>query len=365
MQTRTWLAALAAVMLSACGGTQISALVLAHTACAPDYYASPAWTPDAKRIDYVVARAGVNAIHAMTALGGGDHVLIAAGTRPLPSPDGCWLLFVGGSARMPATPPYGLLDLASGQVRSLGDLGDAPAWSPDGRWIAYSLSGGGPLMRLDPAGGQASLLDRAAGQSASDTTPVWSPDGQAIAFASDRDGPIAVYVMKADGSGIRRLSGGAGAVCPLTGQASTDTPVAWQPDPGGGGTGQALLVAASCGSGSVLHLVTLDGHEISGRSYLNRAVVSAGWSPDGREVMLYLDALGQPDIALADAAASGSALRVLRGDASDPSWSPDGKEIAFVGADSAGMQEVYTIRPDGSGLAQITSNPGAGRVCLH
>src|SRR6266545_8347032 len=39
--------------------------------------------------------------------------------------------------------------------------------------------------------------------------PTWSPDGQQIAFASHRDGTSRIYVMKADGSGTRRLTNSA------------------------------------------------------------------------------------------------------------------------------------------------------------
>jgi Tol biopolymer transport system component len=38
-----------------------------------------------------------------------------------------------------------------------------------------------------------------------DSDPAWSPDGRKIAFVSNRDGSYGVYVMNADGSGQRRL----------------------------------------------------------------------------------------------------------------------------------------------------------------
>ena len=41
---------------------------------------------------------------------------------------------------------------------------------------------------------------------ASDVTPAWSPDGRRIAFASERDGNLEIYVMNADGSGVTRLT---------------------------------------------------------------------------------------------------------------------------------------------------------------
>jgi TolB protein len=44
----------------------------------------------------------------------------------------------------------------------------------------------------------------------SDENPAWSPDGRFIAFSSKRGGPAAIYVMRADGSGQVRVSQGKG-----------------------------------------------------------------------------------------------------------------------------------------------------------
>ncbi len=54
---------------------------------------------------------------------------------------------------------------------------------------------------------------------ADEFAPAWSAEGHRIAFISDRDGNDQVYVMRADGTGIIRLT---------SGQADKDTP-AWAP----------------------------------------------------------------------------------------------------------------------------------------
>jgi len=80
-----------------------------------------------------------------------------------------------------------------------------PAWSPDGRKIAFRSTRNGNrdlyVMNADGSG-KRNLTQNAAW----DSRPSWSPDGQKIAFVSNRDGRLEAYVMNADGSGQRRLT---------------------------------------------------------------------------------------------------------------------------------------------------------------
>jgi Tol biopolymer transport system component len=78
---------------------------------------------------------------------------------------------------------------------------DSPAWSPDGRRIAFEH--GGDIYVLNPDGGGQRRLTR---NPSYNDSPTWSPDGRRIAFSSTRSGNGDVYVMNADGSGQRRLT---------------------------------------------------------------------------------------------------------------------------------------------------------------
>ena len=141
--------------------------------------------------------------------------------------------------------------------------------SPRRRWrlaaIAAAILVGGLLVA--PAFGIGDrLLDLIQGAPARPEvqSPVWSPDGRRIAFVSRRDGK-ALYVMNADGSGLRIVA----RVEPLA------TP-AWSPD------GRRIAFEGRRDRHSVaLYVVNADG---SGQRTLARRGNAPAWSPDGRSI---------------------------------------------------------------------------------
>ena len=111
---------------------------------------------------------------------------------PAWSPDGRRLAYVSFETERPAI--Y-IQDLNSGQrvrATSFQGISGAPAWSPDGRRLAMSLSKDGQpeIYVMDIA---SRSFDRITNNSSIDTEPDWAPDGRSLVFTSDRSGGPQLY----------------------------------------------------------------------------------------------------------------------------------------------------------------------------
>src|SRR5688572_25143081 len=105
-------------------------------------------------------------------------------------------------------------------VRTQVDWKDgSPAWSPDGKRIAFysERDGNAEIYAMNADGTDLNRLTRTR---ADEGYPAWSPDGRTISFDSDRDGNFDVFAMNPDGSNVR----------PLTRHRARDVSATWSPD---------------------------------------------------------------------------------------------------------------------------------------
>jgi TolB protein len=81
----------------------------------------------------------------------------------------------------------------------------APRWSPDGKFILYSMAiaGNTDIYRVPVTGGD---IGEAHGFAGINVGGSYSPDGTKIVFESDRSGSQQIYVMNADGTNQKRIS---------------------------------------------------------------------------------------------------------------------------------------------------------------
>jgi len=168
----------------------------------------PAWSPDGRRIVFVSARDGVAHLFVMNPDGSGTRRLTNTKKddgRASWSPDGKQLVFgrEGAVFRMPAAG-----GLAERVGKGFGSAAD-PVYSPDGKLIAYDYRKPGfsirevYVMNADGTGvRQLTKLRQVSG------LPAWSPDGTRIAFQSNaRGGHYEIYTIHVDGTGLEQVTG--------------------------------------------------------------------------------------------------------------------------------------------------------------
>jgi len=195
------------------------------------------------------------------------------------------------------------LNLADGKTKALtsafGDL-NAPEISPDGKRIVFTRFFNDinhpTIWTMARAGGDFRQVSAVSGWD-----PTWSPDGAQILFASDNDGTNQLYVVNLDGTGLKKV---------------TNLPA------------------------------------LRGRS---------DWSSDGKFIVTYSGPAWHRELFIMNA--DGSNQRQLSpsgGNSQGPSFSPDGKWVAFTAYfdkynDINGC-EIYIVRVDGTDLRRLTNN---------
>lgn len=218
-------------------------------------------------------------------------------------------------------------------------LNITPTWSPDGRSIAYtSYRRGAPNIFISNIF-QGTLEEATKGSSES-WLPAWSPDGRRICFSSTRDqsGNSELYVMDRDGSNVRRLTNDKGA----------DVTPTWSPS----GT-QIAFVSDRSGTPQI-YVIGADGlglQRITSESYADRPT----WSPAPYNEIAFAARTGPGnDIKVIDLATRQvRQLTFGEGTNESPTWSPNGRHMAFTSTRSGKIQ-VFTIARDGKNLKQIT-----------
>jgi Tol biopolymer transport system component len=208
------------------------------------------------------------------------------------------------------------------------------------------------IWTMDPDGTH--LVNLTAKSKANDGAPNWRADGRKIVFMSDRitatnpEGDHEIFIMKADGSHKTQI----------TFNALDDESPAWSPD------GRRIVFSRDFDpiQGQLdRDLFTMNADGTDQRNLTSSPGVldqEPNWSADGGRIAFVSDRDGA-DFEVYTLRPNGSSVRQLTSNDAEefrPNWSPDGRQITFT-TDRDGDFEVYVMDTDGSEQTNVTANP--------
>jgi TolB protein len=220
-----------------------------------------------------------------------------------------------------------------------------PVYSPMGNSVVYASNQNGGVFDLFLFDFDGSELTRLTENIGNVISPTFSPDGSRILFANrNTEGPTSLWTVDITGENADLLYSGP----------ATIVAVDWSPS----GDRIAFAMTVDRPDAYEIFIMNTDGSNVR---QLTRGLPNIGgsvdWSPDGRSLLIYAGLPGDRNVFLVDVAAETAAQLTNGGNNASATFSPDGQWIAFISLRNNDQADIFIMRPDGSDVRQVTTDP--------
>jgi TolB protein len=221
-------------------------------------------------------------------------------------------------------------------VTALRSIVLSPAWDAEGSRLAFTTfhRGGPQLVALRLADGRMSTLCGRGTPGAA----AYSPDGRWIAYSSTETGDAEIFVARADGSEPRRL----------TFHPAIDTSPGWAP------SGQRLVFTSDRTGTPQLFLADADGVHLDQITFDGDWNDSPDWSRRGNRIVHVCLIDKRFELALIRPDGSGWQRLTTGGGCENPTWAPDGRHVVFARS-QGGSRSLWVLDADTGSLRPLTA----------
>ncbi|MCB0420041.1 MAG: PD40 domain-containing protein [Bdellovibrionales bacterium] len=237
------------------------------------------------------------------------------------------------------------------KISSHQGIATSPAWSPDGKKVAYTAYAYHPKSKTRNAdlfiyeieSGKRWLVSYRKGINSGAN---FLPSGSEILLTLSQKGSPDIFRMSVDGRTIRRLTRGPNRAMNVEPAVSPD--------------GNTIAFSSDRSGRPMLYTMTAGGTNVKRLTHAGRYNSTPTWSSDGKKIAFASFTDGHFDLFIIDK--DGQNLKRLtksfkkngkRANNEEPTFSPDGRHILFV-SDRTGDRQLYVINPDGTNERRIT-----------
>jgi TolB protein len=225
------------------------------------------------------------------------------------------------------------------QITRTKSITMSPAWSWDGKWLAYTsfARGKADLYIKHLTESRGAVVDK----DGVNLSPGWAPDRLELAASLSYSGDSEIYLLTHEGEITNKLTNTYGI----------DVSPSWSPD------GKKIAFVSDRAGSKQIYILDVETKQVRRLTYGGKMNDSPSWSPKGNRIAYTALDDGLFNIHVIGVDGSGDMQLTYTGDNESPTWSPDGSLIAFS-SNREGVSRIYVMTAYGTDQRRLLTLPG-------